>query len=154
MRSRSDTSQVRVLIREKVLVRVLTPDSSVAAELRNSGVDPAGFENKVKAELEYRFIQKRHEAVQDSASADVILTLRVKSFAPEATGSRINAVLVLRSERGDAHQQEEWTWRTSQGKMAGGFRGEYFTRAMADEVMTHVRTAKQYEPVPQLIMFN
>ena len=154
LQTRKDSSQVRVLPRESVLVLVQPLDSALGAELTRVGVDPVGFEAKVKTEIEYHLLQRKQEVAKDSASADVFLKL-VMVYAPStAMSTGVTALMTLRADRGTQHQQETWTWTSAPRKAIGGIRAGYFSRDVADEVMAHVKARKQYEPVPTLIMFN
>ncbi len=154
LQPRKESSQVRVLPRESVLVLVQSLDSGLVAELTRVGVDPVGFEAKVKTEIEYHLLQRKQEVAKDSASTDVFLTLTMRYTTPTAMSTGVTARMTLRADRGTQHQQETWTWTSATRKNLSGMRAGYFSRDVADEVMTHVKARKQYEPVPPLILFN
>jgi hypothetical protein len=140
---------------QRLLLRVQPLDSAAQAELTRDGVDPAGFVTALETELQYRLLQRNQEEAKDSAGANVILTVTVKHAQPGSGSAGAFSVLSLRDTRGSHTRQVDWTWRaSSKENVAEGFRLQYFSRALADEIFSHIQRQPPFTTPGQMMLMN
>jgi hypothetical protein len=138
---------------ESLLLRIQPFDSVVKTELARAGLDPVRFEEELNAELRYRFSQRGQEEAADSASAQVILTVRFKHLQPGAGNTGTFGAVWMETFRNGAIQWTEWNWRLkAKDNVPAMHLPRHLTRIAVDEVLGRILATRPRpkEPPPPL----
>lgn len=144
---------------DRLLLRIVPFDAVVTAELERAGLDPAGLAEEFAAEVRYGLYRRGQEEAQDSASAQVIVDVRVRHLQAGVGNTGAYSAFELTSwraaERKNGVPETEtlaWTSnRPAKENVPEMFAARHLSRLAASEVLGRIKPpAKEREPAPPL----
>jgi hypothetical protein len=150
---------VAVEVTDRLLLRVVPFDDFVKAELERASLDPARVEEEFAAEVRYGLFRRGQEEAQDSASAEVIVDVRVRHLQAGVANIGAYAAFDVTSWRpaerkNSAPATDTLTWtsnRPAKENVPAAFTARHLTRLAAGEVLTRIQPPrKEREPPPPL----
>jgi hypothetical protein len=151
--------RISILSRDRVFLRVAAFDSTVQAELRRAGLDPAKTQADLSSELRYQLFLKKQEESPDSAGATVRVLLSFQHLQPGMGNSGSFVSGSLSAEREGKTERAAWESRQpAKENVPAEFLSLQMPRALAQDVVTRMKSAPkrsgEMDNPPPLILFN
>ena len=152
-------SQINMEPNDRVFLKVAAFDSTVQAELKRVGLDPARIQEGLVSELHYQLFLKNQEEAPDSAGATLRITVSLTHVQP-GTGNSGDFMLGTVTAQGKTTQTADLELRNpSKANIPAEFLSLHLPRSLAKEILA-VLKKKTKSPnselgyPPPLILLN